>query len=54
VFVLGSEDKLAGVEIDLRAVQQGAQITQIKTFDITIDNVVQTALLSMCLLIGIL
>ena len=40
MFVLGSEDKSA-VEIDLRAVQQGAQITQIKTFDITIDNVVQ-------------
>jgi hypothetical protein len=43
MFVLGSEDKSgAVVEIDLRAVQQGAQITQIKTFDITIDNVVQT------------
>jgi hypothetical protein len=43
VFVLGSKDKSsAGVEIDLRAVQQqGAQIRQIKTFDITVDNVVQ-------------
>jgi hypothetical protein len=42
MFVLGSEDKSgAVVEIDLRAVQQGAQITQIKTFDITIDNIVQ-------------
>jgi hypothetical protein len=41
MFVLGSEDKSGAVEIDLRAVQQGAQIRQIKTFDITIDNVVQ-------------
>jgi hypothetical protein len=41
VFVLGSKDKSSAVEIDLRAVQQGAQIRQIKTFDITIDNVVQ-------------
>jgi hypothetical protein len=41
MFVLGSDDKSGGVEIDLRAVQQGAQITQIKTFDITIDNVIQ-------------
>jgi hypothetical protein len=41
MFVLGSEDKSAGVEIGLRAVHQDAQITQIKTFDITIDNVVQ-------------
>jgi hypothetical protein len=41
IFVLGSEDKSSVVEIDLRAVQQGAQITQLKTFDITIDNVVQ-------------